>query len=144
MQRRADELADELSDLGWLLDGFVTATTGVEWAVLTTRDGLARSCFGLLRDHADVIGALASGLHSLGESAPEVLGACARIRQTVLEYDGCWLFVVGAGKGTLLAVRAAASADPGVIGHEMGQLVKSVGEHLVTPDRSPSGTESVR
>ncbi|MGW4034551.1 roadblock/LC7 domain-containing protein [Streptomyces sp. NPDC004838] len=143
-QQRADNVADELGDLGWLLEGFVTKTAGVEWAVLATRDGIARCYHGLLHDHADLIGALACGLHSLGESAPDVLGASGRIRQAVLEHDRCVLFVIGSGKGTLLAVKAASSADPGVVGHEMGQLAKSVGDHLATPDRHPSDSEALR
>jgi predicted regulator of Ras-like GTPase activity (Roadblock/LC7/MglB family) len=136
--------ADDLSCLSWLLEKFVTDTAGAEWAVLATRDGIARCYHGLLRDHADLVGALACGLHALGESAPQVLGAAGRIRQAVLEYDGCLLFVVGAGKGTLLAVKAASSADPGVIGYEMAQLVKSVGDHLTTPERSRAGKEPAR
>ncbi|MFI6287656.1 roadblock/LC7 domain-containing protein [Streptomyces sp. NPDC051018] len=142
MPTTARKAAEELGNLGWLLERFLTVTREARWAVLASRDGVTRCFAGLPRDYADPIGALASGLHSLGMSAPGPLGTTAtgEVRQAVIEHDDYLLFVMGAGHGSLLAVRARPGADAGVIGHEMGQLVRRVGEHLTTPDRTAEGS----
>jgi predicted regulator of Ras-like GTPase activity (Roadblock/LC7/MglB family) len=135
------EFVANLGGLGWLLEKFVARVPCVQWAVLASRDGLTHCFAGLGRDGAHTMGALASGYHSLGSAAPDVLGVSRgrRVRQVVVEHDDYLLFVLRAGQGTLLAVKTRADADPGLIGHETGQLVKSVGDHLATPQRPPAG-----
>jgi predicted regulator of Ras-like GTPase activity (Roadblock/LC7/MglB family) len=53
----------------------------------------------------------------------------------VAELDDVLLFVSAAGSGAVLAVIAGKEADPGVLGYEMAQMVKSVRPYLSTPAR---------
>jgi predicted regulator of Ras-like GTPase activity (Roadblock/LC7/MglB family) len=50
------------------------------------------------------------------------------------------LFVTAAGPGAVLAVLAGRDADAGVLGYEMGQLVKRVPSYLATPARHAVAT----
>jgi predicted regulator of Ras-like GTPase activity (Roadblock/LC7/MglB family) len=81
------------------------------------------------------LAAVASGLFSLGRSVGAHFGGGEGVRQVVVELDATLLFVSTAGSGTVLAVLAAREADAGVLGYEMGQLVKSVRPYLITPAR---------
>jgi hypothetical protein len=62
----------------------------------------------------------------------------------VAELDDSLLFVSAAGSGAVLAVIAGKAADPGVLGYEMAQLVKSVRPYLSTPARQEPDFLDVR
>ncbi|MFJ7423445.1 roadblock/LC7 domain-containing protein [Streptomyces uncialis] len=130
-----------LGGLTYLLDAFLGQVPGSRFAVLASRDGLARCFAGLERDGADTVAALMSSLHSLGESSPALFGVTPvqRVRQVVVEHDGYLLFVMAAGAGSLLAVCTGRDTDAGVTGHEMQRLITRVGEHLGTPARTGDG-----
>lgn len=130
--------------LDWLLDDLVTRVTSIDKAVILSRDGLAIGASGgLSREDSEYLSAVAAGFQSLARGAGQHFGGGA-VRQTVVEMDSAFLFVMSAGEGSCLAVLAAADVDAGLVAYEMTILVKRVGEHLaVNPRPVPSATEAV-
>jgi predicted regulator of Ras-like GTPase activity (Roadblock/LC7/MglB family) len=122
-------------DLVWLLSGLADRVPDTKSALLLSSDGLRKAAHGLDDDGADHLAAVASGLFSLARSAGSRFGATDGVRQVVCELDDSLLFVSAAGSGAVLAVIAGRAADPGVLGYEMAQLVKSVRPYLSTPSR---------
>ncbi|MEU2129825.1 roadblock/LC7 domain-containing protein [Streptomyces sp. NPDC018352] len=122
-------------ELDWLLDDLVTRVGEVRHAVVLSSDGLAvGASTALSREDADHLAAVASGFHSLAKGAGRHFEA-GDVRQTMVELDEGFLFVVAAGDGSCLAVLSTAFADIGLVAYEMARLVKRVGEHLRTPAR---------
>jgi predicted regulator of Ras-like GTPase activity (Roadblock/LC7/MglB family) len=128
-------------DLGWLLRSLVESVPHTRSAVLLSADGLATAAHGLLRDSADQLSAIASGLFSIARTAAVRFGGSDGVRQVVVELDDTLLFVSSAGYGSVLAVIAGREADPGVLGYQMAQLVKSVQPFLATPARRPAESQ---
>jgi len=124
------------TDVTWLLTSLVQRVPHTRSALLLSSDGLVKAFHGLDTDGADHLAAVASALFSLGRSVGTRFGGGEQVRQVVVELDSNLLFVSTAGSGACLAVLAATEADPGVIGYEMAQLVKSVRPFLVTPARN--------
>jgi predicted regulator of Ras-like GTPase activity (Roadblock/LC7/MglB family) len=58
------------------------------------------------------------------------------VRQTIIELETAFLFVVAAGRGTCLAVLASADANLGVMAYEMTMLVRRMGIYLTAAPRS--------
>lgn len=121
--------------LVWLLSGLIERVPDTHSALLLSSDGLRKAAHGLDDDGADHLAAIASGLFSLARSAGTRFGGSDVVRQVVAELDDTLLFVSAAGSGAVLAVIAGKGADPGVLGYEMAQLVKSVRSHFSTPMR---------
>ncbi|MFG1608550.1 roadblock/LC7 domain-containing protein [Actinoplanes sp. NPDC049265] len=122
-------------DLVWLLSGLVDRVPDTRSALLLSSDGLRKAAHGLDTDGADHLAAVASGMFSLARSAGVRFGGSEVVRQVVAELADSLLFVSAAGSGAVLAVIAGKQADPGVLGYEMAQLVKSVRPFLATPTR---------
>lgn len=123
-------------DLDWLMADFIRRVPGTEGAVLASSDGVRKHSYGLSIDSADKLSAISTALCSLAGGVRDIKGpADGRVRQVVVEHDNGLLFVSMAGPGAVLGVLASDSADLGAVGFEMGQLVKSVPEHLSTPPR---------
>jgi predicted regulator of Ras-like GTPase activity (Roadblock/LC7/MglB family) len=126
-------------ELGWLLDETVAAVPAVQHAVLLSTDGLAvASSAGISREDGEHLAAVASGFHSLAKGAGRHFNA-GSVRQTMVELDGGYLFVVAAGGGTCLAVFSGPDCDIGLVAYEMARLVRRVGEHLFAAPRAGSG-----
>jgi predicted regulator of Ras-like GTPase activity (Roadblock/LC7/MglB family) len=122
-------------DLDWLLDDLVMRVRQVKSAVILSRDGLAAgSSGGLSREDADHLAAVAAGFQSLAKGVSHQFGGGA-IRQTVIEMESAFLFVIAAAEGSCLAVLAGAGVDVGLIAYEMAVLVKRSGDHLSVPAR---------
>ena len=49
--------------------------------------------------------------------------------------DAALLFITPSGRGTCLALLAAADADAGQIAYEMAVIVKRVGQHMIANPR---------
>jgi predicted regulator of Ras-like GTPase activity (Roadblock/LC7/MglB family) len=130
-------------DLVWLLSGLVDRVPDTRSALLLSSDGLRKAAHGLDDDGADHLAAIASGLFSLARSAGTRFGGTDVVRQVVAELEDSLLFVSAAGSGAVLAVIAGKKADPGVLGYEMAQLVKSVRPYLSTPTRQQAGFPDV-
>ncbi|MPY58868.1 roadblock/LC7 domain-containing protein, partial [Streptomyces spongiae] len=131
-------------ELDWLLDDLVLHVGDVRHAVVLSNDGLAvGASTGLEREDAEHLAAVASGFHSLAKGAGRHFGV-GGVRQTLVEMDDGFLFVVAAGDGSCLAVLTAVTADIGLVAFEMARLVKRVGEHLHTPLRAAASPPVTR
>jgi len=122
-------------EVNWLLDELTTRTPAIRHAVILSTDGLSiASSRGLSREDREHLAAVSSGFNSLAKGATRQFGAGA-VRQSMVEFDDGFLFVVAAGAGACLAVFAEAECDIGLVAYEMARLVKQVGEHLFVPNR---------
>lgn len=122
-------------EVNWLLDELTTRTPAIRHAVLLSTDGLAMAATrNLSREDREHLAAVSSGFNSLAKGATRQFGAGA-VRQSMVEFDDGFLFVVAAGSGACLAVFAEAESDIGLVAYEMARLVKQVGEHLFVPAR---------
>lgn len=116
--------------LDWLLSDLVNRVEGAQQAVLLSQDGLLLSSSAEVeREHAERIAAIASGFSSLAKGARAQLGA-AEVRQTIVEMDNVFLFVLSAGSGAHLALVAASTCDVGQVAFEINRMVRQVGPHL--------------
>ena len=121
--------------LGWLLDNLVARVTNVRQALLLSRDGLVvAKSQNLSREEGDNLSALAAGVHSLARGVGRQVGG-EQVRQTIIEMDSAFMFVMAAGEGTCLAVLASADANLGVMSYEMAMLVRRMGVHLTAGPR---------
>jgi len=126
--------AEATGQLNWLLDNLVSQ---VEQAILLTSDGLVvASSQGLTRDDSEHLSALAAGLQSLARGTGRQFHG-GEVRQTIIEMESAFLFVVSAGTGTCLAVLTSAEPNVGVIGYEMAMLVRRMGKYLTAEPRFP-------
>ena len=128
--------------LDWLLDDLLGRLPGADRAIVLSADGLliGRSS-SLLRDDADHLSAVASGLQSLARGAGRHFDG-GTVRQTIIEMDRAFLIVTAAGAGSCLAVLAEADADLGLLAYEMNMTVKRVGAY-VSPKPRTAGTAGV-
>src|SRR4051812_9621874 len=127
-------------ELDWLLENLLARTPETRHALVLSSDGL-KLCHtsGLTRDQADQLAAIASGIQSLAHGASAEFGdGSGGVRQSMTEFHGGLLFIVEAGEGAHLAVVAQENADPGVVGHQMTELVEQIGEHLRAEPRTPA------
>jgi predicted regulator of Ras-like GTPase activity (Roadblock/LC7/MglB family) len=135
-------MLDTTGELSWLLDDLAGRVTSVRHGMILSGDGLAMGLsHGIAPADADHLAALAAGFHSLARSVGDTFGG-GGIRQTVVELESAYVFVMAAGEGSCLAVVAAGDANIGVIAYEMTRLVKRVRRHLGTAPRSAGGTPS--
>lgn len=143
--------------LGWLLDNFVHGVSGVDHALLVSRDGLKLLVTGMDKDWADPMAATICGLASLAHAAIGPTGETLPAEQIIIERPDCVLFITNSGSGqhghfttdysftqgridTVLGVIAQPDADVGTIGFEMSQLVSAFATHLNTPVRQEPHT----
>ncbi|WP_168711504.1 roadblock/LC7 domain-containing protein [Streptomyces sp. RKND-216] len=134
------------NSLTWLLENLLERTPGTRNALVLSRDGL-KLCWSrhLALDQADQLAAICSGIQALAQGASVEFGnGTGGVRHSMTEFHGGLLFIVEAGDGAHLAVLADDGADPGVVGHQMSEMVEQIGEHLSAEPRmlSPEGTRS--
>jgi len=118
--------------LDWLLEDLLERTHGTRDALVLSRDGLKLCWSGSLTlDRADQLAAISSGMQALAHGASVEFGdGTGGVRHSMTEFHGGLLFIVEAGDGAHLAVVADESADPGIVGHRMDELVEQIGDHL--------------
>jgi predicted regulator of Ras-like GTPase activity (Roadblock/LC7/MglB family) len=122
--------------LDWLLDDLVTRVAKVTKAVILSRDGLAvGSSESTTREDAEYLCAAAAAFQSLAKGTSQHFGG-GTVRQTVVEMETMFLFVMAAGEGSCLAVVAEQGADVGLVAYEMALLVTRVGQHLAVSQRA--------
>ncbi|MFD7710348.1 roadblock/LC7 domain-containing protein [Streptomyces sp. NPDC059785] len=134
------------TDLSWMLNSALEIP-GALHAVLVSADGLTMSrTKDLDRDSADKVAAAMSGMQSLSRSLGFFVGEntytggrTLEWRQTLVEFDGGWVFLVSAGTGAYLAVAASPEVDMADITFRMQQLVGQLGKELSTPLREGIG-----
>ena len=126
---------DTTGQLSWLLDNLVDQVQHVQQALILSRDGLVVAASrGLTAEDGEHLSALAAGLQSLARGTGRHFRA-GEVRQTIIEMEFAFLFVIAAGKGTCLAVLTSADANVGVIAYEMSMLVRRMGRHLAAESR---------
>ena len=129
--------ADTTGQLSWLLDNLVDQVEHVQQALILSRDGLVVAASrGLSPEDSEHLSALAAGLQSLARGAGQHFRT-GQVRQTIIEMDSAFLFVMAAGRGTCLAVLTGADANVGLIAYEMAMLVRRMGKYLATESRFP-------
>jgi predicted regulator of Ras-like GTPase activity (Roadblock/LC7/MglB family) len=123
--------------LSWLLDNLAGRVEHVRQAVILSRDGLVVAMSqNMSREDGDHLSALAAGVQSLARGAGQHFSG-GEVRQTIIEMESAFLFVMAAGQGTCLAVVASADANVGVMAYEMAMLVRRMGRHLTAGARFP-------
>ncbi|ATE56470.1 MULTISPECIES: roadblock/LC7 domain-containing protein [Actinosynnema] len=128
--------ADELENFSWLVDDFVNRVAGVAHAIVVSADGLLLAASERLPvDRAEQLAAVASGLVSLNLGAARCFEA-GNVKQTVVEMERGYLFLMSISDGSCLAVLAAPNCDIGLIGYAMTRLVDRVGVQLTPEIRS--------
>jgi len=125
------------ADNSWMLE-LIRTVRGVRHVVVLTSDGLLK----VRTDHtpadvADKLAAACAGLTALGQGVSKEFGTGAGPRQVMVEFDGGYLFVRGAGDGSRLAVVTEPVIDPALVAQQMQAQVLVIGERtLSTPTRS--------
>jgi predicted regulator of Ras-like GTPase activity (Roadblock/LC7/MglB family) len=128
---------DTTGQLSWLLDNLVDQVEHVQRALVLSRDGLVVAASrGLTPEDSEHLSARAAGLQSLARGAGRHFRA-GEVRQTIIEMDFAFLFVIAAGRGTCLAVLTSADANVGLIAYEMAMLVRRMGKYLAAEPRFP-------
>ena len=126
---------DATGQLSWLLDNLVEQVEHIEQALILSRDGLVVAASrGLTREDSEHLSALAAGVQSLARGTGEHFRG-GRVRQTIIEMEHAFLFVIAAGRGTCLAVLTSADPNVGVIAYEMAMLVRRMGKYLAAEPR---------
>jgi predicted regulator of Ras-like GTPase activity (Roadblock/LC7/MglB family) len=124
-------------DDSWMLE-LIRTVRGVRHVVVLTSDGLLK----VRTDHtppdtADKLAAACAGLSALGQGISKEFGTGAGPKQVMVEFDGGYLFVRGAGDGSRLAVVTEPVIDPALIAQQMQAQVLVIGERtLSTPTRT--------
>ena len=128
---------DTIGQLSWLLDNLVNQVEHVQQALVLSRDGLVVAASqSLTREDGEHLSALAAGVQSLARGTGLRFKG-GEVRQTIIEMEHAFLFVVTAGKGTCLAVLTSGEPNVGVIAYEMAMLVRRMGKYLGSESRSP-------
>ena len=128
---------DTTGQLSWLLDNLVDQVEHVQQALMLSRDGLVVAASrGLTAEDGEHLSALAAGLQSLARGTGRHFRA-GEVRQTIIEMEFAFLFVIAAGKGTCLAVLTSADPNVGLVAYEMAMLIRRMGKYLAAEPRFP-------
>ncbi|NUU26439.1 MAG: roadblock/LC7 domain-containing protein [Streptomycetaceae bacterium] len=119
-----------MQNVSWLLNNFAYQVPGVAHVVAVSADGLLlASTQDLPEERADQLAAITAGTVSLTDGASRAFDG-GPIRQTIIEMDAGYLFLMAVSDGSALAVLASRSSDVGQVGYEMALLVDRVGGAL--------------
>lgn len=133
----------QTSQLNWLLKAFTERVAHTLSAVVASTDGIKIHSHGLGIDEADRFSASITSLFSLArKAATEGQPVSGNTQYVQVAHDDVQLFIMAAGNGALLGVQTTPEADPGVVGHEMAQLVRSVCTYLAARTRSEATAAS--
>ena len=128
---------DTTGQLSWLLDNLVNQVEHVQQALVLSRDGLVVAASrGLTTEDREYLSALAAGMQSLARGTGRQFRG-GEVRQTIIEMEHAFLFVIAAGQGTCLAVLTSAEPNVGLIAYEMAMLVRRMGKYLAAEPRFP-------
>lgn len=122
------------------LDEAVKDVRGARHAVLLGADGLPRgTTTGMSQDLADTISAAMTGIHAYSRATAQFAGVQegARWKQTVIEFQHGWIFLISAGRGAFLAAPAEQDADIEDFTTRLHQAVPRLDAYL-----APRGTVS--
>jgi predicted regulator of Ras-like GTPase activity (Roadblock/LC7/MglB family) len=130
-------------DLSWVLND-VLQVRGARHAILVSADGLLlehSSAIG--RDDAETVAAAMSSMQSLSRAVAPFIGTgtTGRWRQTLLEYEDGWIFLIAAGSGAYLAAATSADVDMEAMSFRMQQQVGALGKAMTSPPRQNAGSD---
>jgi predicted regulator of Ras-like GTPase activity (Roadblock/LC7/MglB family) len=125
----------DANQLSWLLDNLAERIEPVRQAVILSRDGLVVAASrDLSPEDGDHLSALAAGVQSLARGAGRHFHG-GEVRQTIIEMETAFLFIMAAGEGTCLAVLSAGTANVALVAYEMAMLIRRMGKYLAAPPR---------
>ncbi|UFQ99781.1 roadblock/LC7 domain-containing protein [Streptomyces sp. Go40/10] len=128
-------------NIDWLLQNFISNSFGVISVVVTSSDGLLIASENLddnaTTGLADLLSALASGVHSLAKGASRRLHA-GHVSQTLIQMGQVNMYIMEAGDGAILTVMGKPDADPGQLSYEMSLLIQQMPQNLSVPERMVS------
>ncbi|MFI0813945.1 roadblock/LC7 domain-containing protein [Streptomyces echinatus] len=133
-------MPNDTHSIDWLLQNFISNSSGVMAVVVTSSDGLLIASQNLpdtATGKADILSALASGVHSLAKGASRQLDA-GPVAQTLIQMGEGNMYIMAAGDGAILSVMGERDADPGQITFEMSLLVGQMPQNLSVPERLTS------
>ncbi|MEK8173887.1 roadblock/LC7 domain-containing protein [Streptomyces sp. M19] len=116
-------------DLNWILSGFARRLPEVTQAIAVSVDGLALAYFGVERDDADRLAAIASGIVNLLSGAAQVMNADP-VEHSLTAMEGGYLFSMAVSSGASLLVTTTRDADIGEVSYRMAELINQVGDAL--------------
>jgi predicted regulator of Ras-like GTPase activity (Roadblock/LC7/MglB family) len=122
-------------DLSWVLNDLLQVP-GARHAILVSADGLLLANSSEIgRDDAETVAAAMSSMQSLSRAVAPFIGTRepGRWRQTLLEYEDGWIF--------LIAATAAADVDMEAMSFRMQQQVTALGKAMTTPPRQNAGSD---
>ncbi|WP_406841580.1 roadblock/LC7 domain-containing protein (plasmid) [Streptomyces sp. AHU1] len=96
------------------LDRVIAEVPGARHALLLGAEGLPRGgSTGIGRDLADTISAAMTGIHAYSRATSRFMGSSEQTdwRQTVIEFQHGWIFLIAAGEDALLAAAAEHDCD---------------------------------
>src|SRR3984885_6606793 len=128
---------DITGQVSWRVGNLGNQVGHVQQEVILSSDGLVvRGARGLTREDGEHLSALAAGVQSLARGTGRHFRG-GEVRQTIIEMEHAFLFIITAGKGTCLAVLTSADPNVGVIAYEMAMLVRRMGKYLAAEPRFP-------
>ena len=130
-------------DLSWVLND-VLQVRGARHAILVSADGLLlERSTDIGRDDAESMAAAISSMQSLSRVlAPFVAAGRGQWDQTLIEYDGGWIFLIAAGSEAYLAASAAKDVDMEAMSFRMQQQVSALRKTMSTSPRENVGTDA--
>lgn len=130
-------------DLSWVLNG-VLEVRGARHAILVSADGLLmQRSDDISRDEAEKNAAAMSSIQSLCRAVSGFVGGGhGTWKQTLVEYDGGWIFLVAAGSGAYLAVSAALDVDMEAMSFRMQKTVSALREAMSAAPRLNAGADA--
>ncbi|TGB00962.1 roadblock/LC7 domain-containing protein [Streptomyces sp. MZ04] len=125
------------TDVSWALRVLTESIQGIRFALVASSDGKAIASYGADDpDDVDRFAAVVAGLQALAQPVADQFPTFGgRLRLAMIEVDGGHLFVVRAGVEAYLGVLAREGLDQGLLGHQMRDLSRRMGELLGTTPR---------
>ena len=128
-----------MTDYSWMLQSVVDRTPDARHLVLLSADGIAQGATqGLDREAMGAIASTAAGLQSLSRATGMIVGSHRddEWRQTLIEFDHGWVFILAAGKRSYLAAAAGLDVDMELFSSNLQQLVTRLGRELTAEART--------
>lgn len=125
------------TDVSWALRDLTESIKEIRFALVASSDGKAITSYGADDpDDVDRFAAVVAGLQALAQPVADQFPKYGgQLRLAMIEVDGGHLFVVRAGVETYLGVLAKEGLDQGLLGHQMRDLSRRMGELLGTAPR---------
>ncbi|MFD7391217.1 roadblock/LC7 domain-containing protein [Streptomyces sp. NPDC059852] len=123
------------------LDEVISGVHGARHAVLLGAEGLPLGATsGIDRDLVDTISAAMMGIHAYSRVTSQFAGAQAGAewRQTVIEFQHGWIFLIAGDHGRLLAAAAEHDTDIEEFTTRLGEVVPRLTEERVPRQEAPS------